>query len=282
MEEIRIVGADIGVQSTCPILFSHLNTKESTLDAPYHLHDCLELYVYGTGDVDFFVGEKNYRLQSGDIVFTLPNELHRPCIRSATEYERFYVQIPVDAFSHFDRMAASPIDRFLSAPSADRFIRADEETRQEILTLLRAISREAAKRQSGYLAYAMLLRLLGLLDKERISGEMCSPVSDLVRHALRYVGENALTVSGVGEVARALHVHPSYLSARFSAEMKTGLKQYIIYKKISVAKQLLLEGGTVADVCYRTGFCSSSHFIETFRAVVGETPRKYVAGYFKK
>ena len=190
-------------------------------------------------------------------------------------------QIPVDAFSHFDRTAATPLDRFLSAPPAERFIRSDEQTRKQILQLLRAISREAAKRQAGYLAYAMLLQLLGLLDKERTSDDGAATVSDLVRHALCYVGKNVATVSGVGEVAAALHVHPSYLSARFSSEMKTGLKQYIIYKKISVAKQMLLEGAAVADVCYRVGFCTSSHFIETFRSVVGETPRKYAANRYQ-
>ena len=64
-------------------------------------------------------------------------------------------------------------------------------------------------------------------------------------------------------------------SAAFSAEMGTGLKQYLIHKKISVSKELLLSGKSVTEVCYLVGFGTASHFIDTFRAVVGMTPGAY-------
>lgn len=275
MEEIIIRDADIGVFRAYPIRFSHLKTQEEPFDCPYHLHDCLELYFYGEGDVDFFVGDQNYRLRHGDVIFTLPNELHRPFIRSATLYERFYVQIPIGAFDAFDALAASPLARFLQAPLGDRFIGTDAETRGELLHLLENISRHIREGNSGCLAYAELLKLLGLLDAGIIRAKSAAPVPPLIADVLRYVSEHALRLSSVREIADIFHVHPSYLSTAFSAAMNKGLKQYLIYKKISAAKEMLAAGETVTEVCYRTGFGSCSHFIDMFRGIVGVTPYRY-------
>ncbi len=273
MQEIRIFDTDIGIGA--PIRFSHVKTAEAPDGSAYHMHDCLEIYIYVAGDVDFLVGDTCYHLRRADVIFTLANELHRAVIRSATDYERFYIQIPAAAFASLPYEGERPLDRFLKAKGGERLIDADTECREELLSLLFSISRRLREEEAKYLAYADLLHFLALLNRRAAScGRAASP-SALIDAVLKYVSENALSLSGVSEIASHFHVHPSYLSAAFSADMQTGLKQYLIHKKISAAKELLLAGESVTEACYRVGFGSSSHFIDTFRSVVGMTPGAY-------
>ena len=163
MQEIRIFDADIGI--TAPIRFSHAKTERAPSGSAYHMHDCLEIYIYVAGDVDFLVGDTYYRLKRGDVIFTLANELHRPVIRGAGEYERFYIQIPDAAFATLPFGGEGPLDRFLRARSGERLIDTDEETREEILSLLASLSRRLRKEDAKYLAFADLLHLLALLNR---------------------------------------------------------------------------------------------------------------------
>ena len=273
MEEIQILDANIG--TGVPIRFSHMRTSVVPDRSTYHMHDCLEIYIFVSGDVDFLVGNTCYSLYRADVIFTLPNELHRAVIRSETEYERFYIQIPFNAFSFASANGEGPLDRFLSAPSDERLISTDEKTRDELLSLLFSISRRLRMEEAKYLAFADLLHLLALLNHHTAPHDRISSPSPLIGSVLKYVAENALTLGGVSEIASHFHVHPSYLSTAFSSEMRTGLKQYLIHKKISAAKEMLLAGEGVTEVCYKVGFGSSSHFIEIFRDIVGITPGEY-------
>lgn len=273
MQEIRIFDTDIGIAT--PIRFTHAKTERAPHGSTYHMHDCLEIYIYVAGDVDFLVGDTYYHLRRGDVIFTLANELHRPVIRGEGEYERFYIQIPDAAFASLPFGGEGPLDRFSKARHGERLIDTDEETREELLSLLFSLSRRLREEETKYLAFADLLHLLALLNRHTASPPRAASPSPLVGSVLKHVSENALSLSGVREIATHFHVHPSYLSAAFSAEMGTGLKQYLIHKKISVSKELLLSGKSVTEVCYLVGFGTASHFIDTFRAVVGMTPGAY-------
>ncbi len=275
MEEIKIFDTDIGIHKDMPLFFSHAKTKEIPSDSSYHMHESLEIYIYVSGDVDFLVENTYHRLKSGDIIFTLPNELHRAVIRNATEYERFYVQIPLSAFSFLPQSAAKPLDRFLHAKKGERIIHSDEKERHEMLRLLTSISERIRFYPVKYTAFADLLYFLELLNQSKTSQPKETVSSGLIAEVLRYIQDNCLTLSGVHEIAAHFHVHPSYLSTAFSHTVHTGLKQYLIHKKIAAAKEMLLGGENTTEVCYKTGFGSSSHFISTFRAIVGCTPGEY-------
>ncbi|MBU3953186.1 MAG: helix-turn-helix transcriptional regulator [Proteobacteria bacterium] len=50
---------------------------------------------------------------------------------------------------------------------------------------------------------------------------------------------------------------------------------YLINQRINHAKQLLLEGRTVADSAAACGFFDQSHFVKTFRQYMGIAPINY-------
>ncbi len=269
---------NIGTESKKPILFSHKRTNANTSDLSFHLHDMLEIYVYVSGDVDFIIGDSYKALKYGDILFTFPNELHRPVIKSDKEYERFYITIPVDAFDSFDLCEKSPIDCFLRAKDTNiRAIELSDEERGAFLRILSKISECISEgEQNRYLAYSYFLRAMYILNTaESISIPADTNLPPILRDVLAYISENFSFLSTVSEIAKHFHVSSSYLSSLFSKYMKVGIKQYLQYKKISGAKIMLAGGASVTDVCFECGFNSCSHFISVFKEATGVTPNKY-------
>jgi AraC-like DNA-binding protein len=67
----------------------------------------------------------------------------------------------------------------------------------------------------------------------------------------------------------------AYVSAQFSRQMGLPLKQFIVTKKIALAKQLLEEPLSVTQVCERCGFGDYSNFIRTFKKNTGISPLQW-------
>ena len=269
---------NIGTESRKPILFSHKKTYADKENLSFHLHDELEIYVYVSGDVDFIIGDSYKTLKHGDILFTFPNELHRPVIKSGAEYERFFITIPADAFDSFDLCERSPIACFLDAKATDtRAIELNDEEKMSFLRTLTKISECISDgTENRYLAYSYFLRALYILNTAKsVSLPADTNLPPILRDVLAYISENYAELNTVSEIAKHFHVSPSYLSSLFSKYMKVGMKQYLQYRKISGAKTMLASGASVTDVCFECGFNSCSHFISVFREATGMTPNKY-------
>lgn len=62
---------------------------------------------------------------------------------------------------------------------------------------------------------------------------------------------------------------------KFRKDHKLTPHSYIINKRIELAKKLLLNKDSIADIAVNTGFFDQSHFIKTFKNYVGMTPSQY-------
>jgi len=51
--------------------------------------------------------------------------------------------------------------------------------------------------------------------------------------------------------------------------------EYIAYKRILKAKELLIRGTPVLETCHAVGFRDYSNFYKTFRRLEGVSPREY-------
>lgn len=75
------------------------------------------------------------------------------------------------------------------------------------------------------------------------------------------------------EIASAIGLSPSYLSAVFKQIEGVGLKEYVISQRIEAAKNLLMYSDSdIGIIATYVGFCSQSHLGKMFRSHTGMTP----------
>ena len=76
-------------------------------------------------------------------------------------------------------------------------------------------------------------------------------------------------------LANSMNYSYDHLRHYFKAQKKMSLKQYVISKRIGLAKEKLASGMPVAKVAAFCGFVSPAYFSATFRKITGITPSEY-------
>lgn len=105
-------------------------------------------------------------------------------------------------------------------------------------------------------------------------------MSQPVQNALNYIYVHITESLSVDEIADAVGVSSGYLSHLFKKEVGVSVSEYIRQKKIETATNLLKYSPySMVDIANRLSFSSQSHFIQTFKKVIGMTPLKYREKY---
>lgn len=119
--------------------------------------------------------------------------------------------------------------------------------------------------------------LLKMCILEMVVANLQSSRSKLAEDVLSYIHEHFQNPSLTNkEIALHFGYHPEHLSHLISQETGKTLHQYLIHYRIQMAKNYLVTTQyDIAEIAWRSGFCSAAYFIKLFREHTGSTPRAY-------
>lgn len=104
------------------------------------------------------------------------------------------------------------------------------------------------------------------------SARMQGIIRPEVRRCIHYIHINLHKKITMDELAKECLVSKGYLESIFKNEMGMTIMNYIRIQRIEAAELRLREGIEVGKVAYEFGFCSETHFIESYKKVYGYTP----------
>lgn len=97
-----------------------------------------------------------------------------------------------------------------------------------------------------------------------------------VAGSLRDLLDERLTAGiALDEAAAVIHAHPAHLVRAFSGVFGIAPHQYLVSRRIDLARRLLLDGRPPGEVATAAGFYDQSHLTRHFKRVVGTTPGRY-------
>lgn len=112
--------------------------------------------------------------------------------------------------------------------------------------------------------------------KRSVSGSS----NPLIDRCKKLVAEHLHERLSVKELAARLDITSDYLSRLFLQDEGTKLTEYILQRKIDVAKnQLIYTDNSYEAIAHALGFTSQSHFGQVFKKYTGMTPRRYRETY---
>ena len=272
-----------------PITFAYVNSFAALNQHPFHVHQNLELYFCISENVDYVINNSYYTLRPGDIVAINPGEVHKVIIRKPHRYERFFIVFPTNSFPEHTINPLEPLFHLTGGASAR--LRLPPDTWESVRALLYEtldMCRDDTAEPSPLIqtkVYANTLQILCTVSENaafiqnaesRVNNpELAMPLSDV----MLYIDKNLKNITSVKEIADAIHVSPSYLSALFRKHFGVPLVFYLQSLRMSLAKQMLEEGYSVTDACRETGYTDCSYFIRIFKRHIGETPLQYRAAF---
>ena len=100
--------------------------------------------------------------------------------------------------------------------------------------------------------------------------------SEVIRKAMKYIGEHFPEPITLDDVANYVHLNPSYFSSMFKQACGSSFKEYLNMVRIEESKRLLSNTDySLISIAISTGFEDQSYFSKVFKKHTGITPRQY-------
>lgn len=244
---------------------------------PYmHTHVEFEFLYVKEGKITVENNIHRIEVDAPCVVIHRPFMLHRAFTPDKCRYDRYIINFSTDYIArispwipHLDRI----LQGSLSIIKLDAAL--DLQISRNIALLFQTYQSRNYPRTE--LEFALLLNYFtDCIRTEQIHNiqDEHSYISEVMDYICHHYGEPLLTE----ELSRQFFVSRAKLTADFKACTNVTIKQYIQLTRINYAKQMLLAGKNLSEVAQNCGFCDDSHFIHTFRSIVGQTPRAFAMG----
>lgn len=244
-----------------------------------HSHDeCFEIIQIYSGSGSVLIGERLYPMQPDSVYFINGLETHATNPRESEKYVRNKVIVSGSFLNELCRVCGiEEIQKRLFLERGGACHRPDAALSQQMDGLFARIHSAAGQHDfaKGHVA-SLLLELLLMVQRFTEADEQ--PVSQ-IDTLMRHINENLYGQLDIDSLAQAVHLSKYYMCRLFKRQTNMTIMEYIIQRRISEAKKLLLYSRlSISEIALRTGFSSLSFFSRAFREREGITPSQFRGG----
>lgn len=257
-------------------VFHYREPRPGTVEV--HHHDFYEVYYLLSGEVDYWVDGRIYRLTPGDLLLINPMELHRPLVKPDSLYERIVLWINRD-FLEGLKTGDGNLSRCFQSDIPNRICPSSREQsalKARVSDLVREFySQEYGSALSAHGLFLLLMVQLNRLVTKGQSREQTKSLSPVVQKALQYIADHPGSALSLEEIAAACYVSKYYLSHTFAKEMDISVYRYVMLRRLLHARQLLMAGEPAGQVSTACGFSDYTSFYRAFKGEYGISPREF-------
>lgn len=250
----------------------------------FHWHNYLEIAFVKNGRGIYYVENKTYEMNEGDIVVINNIEPHYmevlPPVNMVMPVVMFEPHLVWSSESHFDYNYMEPF--FERSSNFNNKIDSKSEIGKKIFELLSEIEEEYVNKTLGYklMIKAKLLHIITYLirhyqDSTKSSESISSKSKKLekLEKVFSYISNNYTQRIALHTLAELAYMSPNYFSTFF--KQSTGFTPIEYINKIRVSKsiELLRETDfTIARIAEDCGFTNLSNYNKIFRSLTETTP----------
>ncbi len=236
-----------------------------------HMHDYVEMIYVRSGEMRFSVNFKEYVLNTGDVIFSFPGQIHG---HEASNAENIALLFPKN-LPVFDEVFCTMIPSCPMIKSA-----VDKETDALFCNAAVANSPGVPFRKGVTQGYISLIlgTLLPKLDLIPANKSEATVEQRLIEYCSAHYKEQISLTS----VAEELGYSATHLSHLFSDKFKIGFSKFISTMRVEDAKKMLRGDKNITQIALDCGFGSMRNFNRVFKEHTGKTPSEYRKSTSKK
>ncbi|MEI6602419.1 MAG: AraC family transcriptional regulator [Clostridia bacterium] len=255
--------------------------REANFQAPrFHMHDFYEIYLFVDGKVKYYIEENSYELIPGDILMIPPGKMHRPVISNPEAiYERIVLGIN-PGFIKTLESSESPISEVLRELDSEKknLIHLNEkdfrflkDTFSSLIHVLetKEFGNDLLKKTYLTISFVILSRSIKSVPSNVTISE--GPIPEVIRYINQHLCENIT----LDDLAQRFFISKYHLSREFKKYTQSTIFDYIISKRIVVAKNYLREGLSGIKACELSGFRDYSSFSKAFIKKTGISLKQF-------
>lgn len=256
--------------------------SEFVTSQAYHCHDYYELYIHVRGGQIFGLDNDLYQLEPNEMIILPPFSMHGIIFdKPAESYERAYLNLSPETLQVLGCDQIDLNSFFQSYTSEGRnMIKLTQEEANRCLSVLDQLQNYAGSDDpvERYANYALILNFLSTvcyaLRRTPVSASAISS-NNVIQDVLTYINHHYTESLKISDLAKKFNISDSFLAHRFARFTNRSVYDYILYRRIMLAKEIINTDATLNTIAYQCGFNDYSNFLRMFTKIVGKSPAEY-------
>ena len=234
-------------------------------DLVAHYHEFYEIHLVISGEVTYWIDGKVYPVHAGNLMLLSPMQLHKPALTGSGACQRIILWI---SKQYLEKKTQNT--NLLNCFTSEQHLYQAANLTETFQKLYYEHSTQ--KPYSELYIESLLLQVLIELSRADGRTALQERQSPLIAKIITYISEHFTEDICLDSIAEHFHISKFHLSHLFKTETGTSLYRYVILKRISLAKQLLLSGQPANQVSLQCGFRDYSVFYKAFKAEYNHSP----------
>lgn len=223
------------------------------------------------GEASLRAGLREIAIAAGDMLLLSPNAVYTlRRSRHAAQWAHYWIifQPHTEWRPHLDWPIAAPHIGYLHIPG---------EQRDRLAALMTELTDNSIRESPmKFELEANLLQQLLLRCRDLFAGTHLRTRDERIERAKQFIEEHYNEPFRLEEVAAAVHMSPSRLSALFKQYTGISILSWRDERRLIQAARLLRSSDQpIAEIGTRVGFSDATYFSRTFRQHIGYSPRQY-------
>ena len=260
----------------------HIRDKKD-IKFEYHHHDFSKIVILIDGDLTYYIEGKAYILKPWDILFVNKNEIHKPVVNPDKYYERIVIWLNPDFMAKYAQGNNDLLKCFeVAIKNNYNLLRLNMKSIEVIKNLIQDIQNCNNSNEFGseILKESLFVQLMVLMNRLFLNSDKNRDIEDIqydktIEGVLNYINSNLENNLSIDTIASEFFISKYYLMRKFKNQIGSSIHNYVVQKRLILARSLISDGLSMSSVCSRCGFNDYSSFVRAFKKVYGVSPSNY-------
>lgn len=260
----------------------HIRDKKD-IKFEYHHHDFSKIVILIDGDLTYYIEGKAYILKPWDILFVNKNEIHKPVVNPDKYYERIVIWLNPDFMAKYAQGNNDLLKCFeVAIKNNYNLLRLNMKSIEIIKNLIQDIQNCNNSNEFGseILKESLFVQLMVLMNRLFLNSDKNRDIEDIqydktIEGVLNYINSNLENDLSIDTIASEFFISKYYLMRKFKNQIGSSIHNYVVQKRLILARSLISNGLSMSSVCSRCGFNDYSSFVRAFKKVYGVSPSNY-------
>lgn len=259
---------------------AHYEASSSMYSQGLHAHDYFEFYLHIKGGRQYCVDDTVFELKPNQMIIIPPLHMHGlVCDRDLVDYERCYLYITPETLKKCGFNKIDLCSFFETACSDKKFTQEiSSEDSAQILQIFKTLEENKSNLSNILNEYSLILKVLAIAQKistkKNESINQTSSINSMYK-ILHYINMHFTEDISIKELSSIFNLSESSLSHEFRKYSNKSVYEYILYKRIIKAKELLITDLSLTQIALECGFNDYSNFLRIFKKLSNCSPKEY-------
>lgn len=242
----------------------------------YHYHDFHKIIVFLSGKVTYHIEGKAYHLKPWDILLVNQGAIHMPDISTDIPYERFILWIREDLH---DRILTTCFQK--ARDRSLNLIRLNSQVQERLRDVLSELesSLHGEAFCSELLSYALFSQFMVyvnriFLEDDYVLDPKAYTSNSQIESLVRYINHHLDEDLSIDFLAQKYYLSKYHMMRKFKEETGYTMHNYIISKRLLLARSLISQGVPVMKASEQSGFQDYTTFVRAYKKQFGASPTK--------